>query len=63
MRPACRQVLPVEEQLIDEVNRSALLQGNETSWKEAGKSSWLWGIHLHGGDALSHRLSHPGVSG
>ncbi|MGC1953465.1 MAG: IS66 family transposase [Gammaproteobacteria bacterium] len=35
-------MLPVEEQLIDEVNQSALLHGDETSWKEAGKSLWLW---------------------
>jgi AcrR family transcriptional regulator len=39
---AAHAVLPVEEQLIDEVNRAELLHGDETSWKEAGKSLWLW---------------------
>jgi len=39
---AAHAVLPVEEQLIDEVNRCELLHGDETSWKEAGKSLWLW---------------------
>jgi transposase len=39
---AAHAVLPVEEQLIDEVNPSALLHGDETSWKEAGKRLWLW---------------------
>ena len=39
---AAHAVLPVEEQLIDEVNRSALLHGDETSWQEAGKSLWRW---------------------
>ena len=27
---------------IDEVNRSELLHGDETSWKEAGKRLWRW---------------------
>jgi transposase len=39
---AAHAVLPAEEQLIDEVNRSELLHGDETSWKDAGKSLWLW---------------------
>jgi hypothetical protein len=39
---AAHAVLPVEEQLIDEVNRAELLHGDETAWKEAGKRLWLW---------------------
>ncbi|MGF1614536.1 MAG: IS66 family transposase [Gammaproteobacteria bacterium] len=39
---AAHAVLPVEEELVDEVNRSELLHGDETSWKEAGKALWLW---------------------
>jgi hypothetical protein len=37
-----RAVAPVEEQLIEEVNKSGLLHADETSWKELGRPFWLW---------------------
>lgn len=40
---AGRAVAPVvDEQLIAELNTSALLHIDETPWKEAGKLFWLW---------------------
>jgi hypothetical protein len=39
---AAHAVRPVEEALVDEVNRSELLHGDETSWKEAGNDFWVW---------------------
>jgi transposase len=37
-----RAVEPVEDQLVEEVNKSDLLHVDETSWKEKGKAFWLW---------------------
>jgi transposase len=37
-----RAVEPLEDQLIEEVIKSDLLNVDETSWKEKGKLFWLW---------------------
>ena len=43
LHEAARALEPVlEEQLLPEVRDSALLHGDETSWKEHGRLLWLW---------------------
>ena len=37
-------VLPVEEELVDAIQRSGLLNIDETSWPELNESLWLWVI-------------------
>jgi len=37
-----RAAAPVEEQIIEEVHQSGLLNVDETSWKERAKALWLW---------------------
>jgi hypothetical protein len=37
-----RAVAPLEKELIAEIQRSELLHGDETGWKENGRLVWLW---------------------
>jgi len=37
-----RAAAPLEEELIAEVQKSALLYADETGWKENGRPVWLW---------------------
>lgn len=42
-----RAVAPVEEELIEAVKQSELLQVDETPWKENGQLKWLWVFATH----------------
>lgn len=42
IREAGRCVAPLEAQLIQELEKSALVYVDETSWKESGNLLWLW---------------------
>jgi len=37
-----RASAPLEEQLVAEIQQSALLHADETGWKESGRTVWLW---------------------
>jgi transposase-like protein len=39
---AARSVAPLEQQLADQLTQAALVHADETSWREAGQSLWLW---------------------
>ena len=42
IREAGRCVAPLEAQLIEALEKSALVYVDETSWKQSGKLFWLW---------------------
>ncbi len=42
IREAGRSVAPLEDELISEIEKAALVYADETSWKEAGVLQWLW---------------------
>jgi transposase len=42
IREAGLGAAPLEEQLLDELRQAALLQVDETPWKERGQVFWLW---------------------
>lgn len=37
-----RAVAPLEDELVAEIQQSALLHADETGWKESGRTVWLW---------------------
>ncbi len=37
-----RAVAPLEEQLLTAVRQAAVVHADETGWKEAGRTCWLW---------------------
>jgi hypothetical protein len=37
-----RAVAPLEEQLLNAVRQAGVLHADETGWKEAGRTCWLW---------------------
>lgn len=39
---AARSVEPLQAQLVEELEKSALVHADETSWMEAGQALWLW---------------------
>ena len=39
---AGRAAAPLEDQMVEEIQHSGLLHGDETPWKEWGKKLWLW---------------------
>lgn len=39
---AARSVEPLQDQLVEELERAALVHADETSWLEAGQALWLW---------------------
>jgi transposase len=42
IREAGRSVAPLEDELISDIEKAALVYIDETSWKEAGVLRWLW---------------------
>jgi IS1 family transposase len=42
IREAGRSVEPLEDELVRDIEQAALLHADETSWKESGKTLWLW---------------------
>lgn len=42
IREAGRSVAPLEDELIRDIEKAALVYADETSWKEAGVLRWLW---------------------
>jgi transposase len=37
-----RAVVPLEDELVAEIQHSELLHADETGWKESGRTVWLW---------------------
>ncbi len=37
-----RAVEPIEDEMVEEINRSGMLHGDETPWKEKAQLLWLW---------------------
>jgi transposase len=42
VQQAARSVAPLEDDLLQELNESAVVYADETSWNEAGLRLWLW---------------------
>ena len=42
IRQSAGQVAPVEDLLLEEIERAGLLHLDETSWRERGQLLWLW---------------------
>ena len=42
IREAGRAVAPLEDEMVLDIEQAILLHVDETPWKEAGKSFWLW---------------------
>ena len=42
IREAGRSITPLEDELISDIEKAALVYVDETSWKEAGVLRWLW---------------------
>jgi hypothetical protein len=42
LREAGRACAPLEEALVEEIQRAALVHADETGWPEAGSLLWLW---------------------
>jgi transposase len=42
VQQAARAVAPLEDHLVQDIERAALAHVDETSWREAGQALWLW---------------------
>jgi hypothetical protein len=42
IREAGRAVAPLEDEMVDEIERAVLLHADETPWKEGRRLLWLW---------------------
>ena len=44
VQQAARAVAPLEESIVEDIERAALAYADETGWREAGRALWLWVI-------------------